>query len=81
VTRVRDAVEGVWGFFVGDDWVTAAGVVVALALTGLVSDDSSAWVVLPLAVGFLLALSIWREARRHRAAEEESGRLTTMSGP
>jgi len=66
VTRVRDAVEGVWDFFVGDDWVTAAGVVAALALTGLVSDDSSAWVVMPLAVGFLLALSIWREARRSR---------------
>jgi hypothetical protein len=64
--RVRNGVEGVWDFIVGDDWVTAAGVVAALALTGLVGDDSSAWVVLPLAVGFLLALSIWREARRHR---------------
>jgi hypothetical protein len=66
VTRLRDAVEGVWEFIAGDDWVTAAGVVAALALTGLVRDDSSAWVVLPLAVGSLLALSIWREARRHR---------------
>ena len=64
--RIRDAVEGIWDFIVGDDWVTAAGVVAALALTGLVSDDSTAWVVLPLAVGFLLALSIWREARRRR---------------
>jgi hypothetical protein len=66
VTRLRDAVEGVWEFIAGDDWVTAAGVVAALALTGLVSNDSSAWVVLPLAVGSLLALAIWREARRHR---------------
>ena len=73
MTRVRHAVEGVWEFFVGDDWVTAAGVVVALALTGLVSDDSSAWFVMPLAVGSLLALSIWREARRSRDAESNQG--------
>ena len=66
MTRVRDGVEGVWDFFVGDDWVTAAGVVAALALTELVSPDSSAWIVMPLAVGSLLALSIWREARRSR---------------
>jgi hypothetical protein len=48
---------------VGDDWLTAVGVVAGLALTALVSDADSAWIVLPAAVGFLLTLSVWREAR------------------
>jgi len=66
MTRIREAAEGVWEFIVGDDWVTAAGVVAALGLTALVSEGGSAWFVMPVAVAFLLALSIWREARRHR---------------
>jgi len=66
MTRIREAAEGVWEFIVGDDWVTAAGVVAALGLTALVSEGGSAWFVMPVAVAFLLALSIRREARRHR---------------
>jgi hypothetical protein len=66
VTRIRDAAEGIWEFIAGDDWVTAAGVVAALAITALISDADSAWFVMPLAVGVLLTLSIWREARRGR---------------
>ena len=64
--RVREAVIGIWEFIAGDDWVTAAGVVVALGLTALVSQQSSAWFVMPPAVVLLLGYSIWREARRHR---------------
>ncbi len=63
--------SGVWDFFVGDDWLTAAGVVLALALTALVSDGSRLGVVMPLAVALLLALSIWREART--AARSDQG--------
>jgi len=66
MTRIGEAAEGVWEFIVGDDWVTAAGVVAALGLTALVSEGGSAWFVMPVAVAFLLALSIRREARRHR---------------
>ncbi len=66
MTRVRDTAVGIWEFIAGDDWVTAAGVVVALGLTALVSEGGSAWFVMPVAVAFLLALSIWREARRRR---------------
>jgi len=65
--RARDAVLGVWEFVVGDDWVTAAGVVVALGATALISERSSAWFVMPAAVAFLLSLSIWREARKRGA--------------
>ena len=64
MTRVRAALLGVWDFVVGDDWLTAAGVVLALALTALLSERESAWYVMPIAVALLLALSIWREARK-----------------
>ena len=67
MSRVRDAVLGIWEFVVGDDWVTAAGVVLALGLTALVSDQTSAWLVMPLAVAVLLVASIRREARRREA--------------
>ena len=62
--RLLAFLEGVWEFVVGDDWVTAAGVVLALGLTALVSESNSAWFVMPAAVGVLLTLSIWRVARR-----------------
>jgi hypothetical protein len=64
MTRIRAAVFGAWEFLAGDDWVTAAGVVVALGLTALISEESAAWFVMPLAVALLLALSIWRETRK-----------------
>lgn len=62
--RIRAGVTGIWDFIVGDDWVTAAGVVAALGLTALVTRERGAWLVMPLAVVFLLTLSIWREARK-----------------
>jgi hypothetical protein len=63
MTRVKALVLGVWEFIVGDDWRTATGVALALALTALVATaDISAWWVMPLAVFALLALSIRRAA-------------------
>lgn len=62
--RAREFLLGVWEFIAGDDWLTAAGVVLALGTTALVSESGSAWFVMPAAVGFLLGLSIWREARK-----------------
>jgi hypothetical protein len=64
MSRVRAALLGAWDFVVGDDWLTAAGVVLALGLTALISERESAWFVMPIAVALLLALSIWREARK-----------------
>jgi hypothetical protein len=50
-----------WDFVVGDDWLIAAGVVVALGATaGLVAAGVPAWWLLPLAVVALLALSLRR---------------------
>jgi hypothetical protein len=64
VSRIEGALLGFWEFIVGDDWVTAAGVVLALALTALLAERDAAWFVMPIAVAILLALSIWREARK-----------------
>jgi hypothetical protein len=64
--RIAEAAAGVWVFIAGDDWVTAVGVVAALGLTGLISGTSAGWFVMPIAVGFLLALSILRESRKRR---------------
>jgi len=64
MTRVRGFLLAVWEFVVGDDWRTAIGVALALALTALVAAVGvSAWWVMPPAVFGLLALSIRRAAR------------------
>jgi hypothetical protein len=64
VSVVRSALVGTWEFVAGDDWRTAVGVVLALALTAAVATtDIAAWWVTPLAVVALLALSLRRELR------------------
>jgi uncharacterized membrane protein len=62
--RASALLVGVWDFVVGDDWRTAIGVALALALTALTASVGiSAWWAMPLAVLGLLALSIRRAAR------------------
>jgi hypothetical protein len=64
MTRALGVLRSIWDFFVGDDWVTAAGVVAALGATALIAGaSSSAWWVMPIAVVGLLALSLRRAAR------------------
>jgi hypothetical protein len=64
MSRIGGLFLGVWDFIVGDDWRTALGVVLALALTAVIAETSvAAWWVMPLAVLLLLALSIRRAAR------------------
>ena len=58
------ALEAIWDFVVGDDWRTAAGVVVALGITGAVAGTAvAAWWIMPVAVLLILALSLRRAAR------------------
>jgi lysylphosphatidylglycerol synthetase-like protein (DUF2156 family) len=54
-----------WDFIVGDDWVIAAGVVIALLVTvGLERQNINAWWVMPVAVVVTLVLSLRRETRK-----------------
>jgi hypothetical protein len=65
MTRLEAFVRGAWEFIVGDDWLTALGVVLALGLTALLAAASvAAWWVMPPAVVGLLALSVWRAGQR-----------------
>ena len=58
---MRRALLAIWDFVVGDDWVTAAGVVVAGAATAaLESAGVAAWWLLPAAVAVLLTRSVTR---------------------
>jgi hypothetical protein len=53
-----------WDFVVGDDWLVAAGLIVALGVTALVAhDDVSAWWLMPIAVVTLLVGALWRATR------------------
>jgi hypothetical protein len=64
MTRATAFLAGLWEFVVGDDWMTALGVALALALTALIAAAGvSAWWVTPSAVIGLLALSVRRAAR------------------
>jgi hypothetical protein len=65
MTRLSRSALAVWDFVVGDDWVVALGVAVAIAVTALVADSTvAAWWVLPVAVVALLLDSLRRAARR-----------------
>jgi hypothetical protein len=58
---VRRAALAAWDFVVGDDWRTAAGVVVILAATALVAAAGlPAWWLSPVAVLALLRRSLRR---------------------
>jgi hypothetical protein len=53
----------IWDFVVGDDWITAVGVAVAVGLTAAIAGAGApAWWVMPVSVAALLATSL----RRHR---------------
>jgi hypothetical protein len=61
-----------WEFVVGDDWPTAVGVVLSLAVTALLAtSDLAAWWLMPLAA---LALLRWSVLRRARSLRPRPGR-------
>jgi hypothetical protein len=50
-----------YDFIVGDDWVVAVGVVIALAISALLAHSGiAAWWLMPIAVVLLLLTSLWR---------------------
>jgi hypothetical protein len=53
-----------WDFVVGDDWLVAALVVIAIGATALLATTSvAAWWLLPVAVPLILWLSLRRAIR------------------
>ena len=53
-----------WDFIVGDDWLTAASIVVAIAVTATIArTDTTAWWVMPPAVLLVLYTSLRRATR------------------
>jgi hypothetical protein len=53
-----------YDFFFGDDWIQAAGVVVAVSATAvLVANGINAWWLIPLAAAGLLVESLVRATR------------------
>ena len=54
-----------WDFVVGDDWISAACIVVAIAATAAVATTSvPAWWPMPLAAAAALYLTLRRAVRR-----------------
>jgi len=53
-----------YDFIIGDDWVVAVGVVVALALSAVLARSGiQAWWIMLIAVILLLSISLWRATR------------------
>jgi hypothetical protein len=64
----------VWEFFVGEDWRTAVGAVLALALAGVLTEAvGPAWWVMPLAVIGLLARSVHEASHSASVAQSAGG--------
>jgi len=56
-----------WDFVVGDDWRIAVGVVVAVAVVGLLAEAGiHAWWLLPVVVAMALGATVRAAARSHR---------------
>jgi hypothetical protein len=64
VRRIRAFGLFWWDFVVGDDWQSAAGVVLAIGVTAaLVASGVDAWWLMPAAAAVVLWLSLRRAAR------------------
>ena len=62
--RITAVARFVWDFVIGDDWLVAAGVALAIGTTALVATTNvAAWWILPAAVAVLLTLTLWRATR------------------
>ena len=58
-----------YDFIIGDDWVVAAGVVVLLVATGLLANanlHTTAWILMPVGVVVVLAISLRRATASRR---------------
>jgi hypothetical protein len=76
IRRVRAFGAFWYGFIVGDDWRVAAGVVLALATTYLLSRATTAptWWIAVVAVAGLLVSSVCRASRSRPDGNETASR-------
>jgi hypothetical protein len=51
-----------YDFLIGDDWLAAGGVAVALGVTALLTEQNNPWWLLPVAIGGVLVFSVRRAA-------------------
>ena len=60
-----------YDFLVGDDWLAAIGVLVALGGTALLTEEHNPWWLLPVAIAAVLVVSVRRGAAAARAARDD----------
>jgi hypothetical protein len=64
VNRLAAVARFWWEFVIGDDWLAAAAIALAIALTAaLAHADITAWWLLPPAVAVILYTSLRRATR------------------
>ena len=71
IRAVKGSARFLYDFVVGDDWTLALGVVVALLITRLARSVTGAWIVLPIVVCLVVAVSLQRAARSKPPAPAE----------
>ena len=72
--RIPAFLEFWYDFIVGDDWLVAVGVLIALAVTYAISTTSiPAWWVLPMIVMILLPVSLRRASRAYSSGSRSGG--------
>ena len=66
MARVKAFGAFLYDFVIGDDWLVAVGVALALALTYVLAHAASlaAWWLIPITLGLLLPVSLWRAVRK-----------------
>ena len=68
MTYLKNFLRFWYDFMVGDDWMIAAGVLMALVVSvALARRGLNAWWVMLVSVVVMLAASLWRETRRSRS--------------
>jgi hypothetical protein len=68
LSHIRSFARFWWNFVVGDDWLVAAGICVALAAVAVLAHRGvDAWWLLPPAVAIVLAGSLRRATTRNDA--------------
>jgi hypothetical protein len=61
-----------YDFLIGDDWLAAGGVAVALGVTALLTETNDPWWLLPVAIGGVLMFSVRRAAAASQRRSDDA---------